>query len=147
VAVDPANRQIRSLKDVASPGVRLVVAVPTCPVGKYTRKAWDRMKEDAALGPEFAKALQARVVSEETNVKLALAKVTMGEADAAFVYQTDVVGQKVRKISLPKSVQVQATYLIGVGARASAPAAAEAYVKALLGPTGRSVLKGYGFTF
>jgi len=121
--------------------------VPTCPVGKYTRKAWDRMKEDAALGPEFAKALQARVVSEETNVKLALAKVTMGEADAAFVYQTDVVGQKVRKISLPKSVQVQATYLIGVGARASAPAAAEAYVKALLGPTGRSVLKGYGFTF
>lgn len=147
VAVDPANRKIRSLEDLAAPGTRLVVTVATCPAGRYARKSWGRMKEDRAFGPDFVKALQARVVSEETNVKLAIAKVVMGEADAAFVYRTDVVGQKVRKIDVPESVQVQATYMVGFGAQAQTPEAAEAYIKALLGPTGRAVLKQYGFIF
>lgn len=144
VAVDPRSDAIKSLADLAKPGVRLVVATPACPAGRYTRECWRKLGESAEFGGEFLAGLHRNVVSQETNVKLVLSKVILGVADACFVYGSDVIGQKVKRLDLPESVQVRATYLVGVGSRAQSPEAAELFIETLLSEVGREALAAAG---
>jgi molybdate transport system substrate-binding protein len=75
------------------------------------------------------------------------AKVALGEADAGFVYATDVrpVRRKVRALRLPAAAQPDVEYQVAVLARAPHPAAARAFVRRLLSPTGRRILVDHGF--
>jgi len=136
--------KVKSLKDLAQPGVRVVVAVETCPAGKYTRQCWDKMAASKAFGPGYVAAVKASVKSEETNVKLVLAKVELGEADAGFVYRSDIGSAKVAAIALPAEVAVEATYEVGIGAETKNPGGAQEFVTALLGPEGRKALQAHG---
>jgi len=68
-------------------------------------------------GKAAAKALslagiRAHIVSYETDVKSTLAKVRLGEADAAIVYHSDVVSArgKVRGVPIPASVNQSLSY-------------------------------------
>jgi len=144
VVADKKDARVKSIKDLASKGVHVVVAVDTCPAGKYTRRCWDKMKADPAFGADFVKAVEANVVSEETNVKLVVSKVAMGEADAAFVYVSDARGEDVTVIELPASVQVEATYMVGIGKEAASPDLARAYIDLLMGPEGAKCLQDAG---
>jgi len=79
IVVAPGNpKGVTGLADLARPGLAVVLADPSVPVGRYTRQVL------AAAGVEVA----AR--SMELDVKATLAKVTAGAADAAIVYATDV---------------------------------------------------------
>jgi molybdate transport system substrate-binding protein len=123
------------LSSLADPGVKLVLADEGVPVGDYAREAL------AGLGME--RALD-NVVSEEHDVKAVLAKVALAEADAGFVYATDVrsVADKVRVLTVPDSVQPRIEYAVTV-VRESAPA--DAFVASLLSPKGQAVLRDAGF--
>ena len=66
---------------------RLVLGTSGVPVGRYARKAL--ATADSLVRPGFQDAVLERLVSEEPNVRLARAKVELGEADAAIVYRTD----------------------------------------------------------
>jgi molybdate transport system substrate-binding protein len=136
VAVDPASTEVRELADLASEGTSVAVATETCPVGRYTRQVWSLMAESPDFGPEYAEAIRANVVSEETNVKLVLSKVALGEVDAGFVYVTDVVGQELEVLRLPDTVQVPSTYVAAVSSETPRSQAAEEYLAALTGPMG-----------
>ena len=129
---------VRSVPDLAGPGVKLVLGAEGVPVGDYAREAL------AALG---ADAVLANVVSEEDDVRGIVSKVALGEADAGFVYATDVrpVAGKVRAIELPPEAQPQIEYLIAVVKGSARHAAAEAFVQRVLGPGGRSALEREGF--
>ena len=72
---------IESVEDVLQPGTRLVVAAEGVPVGDYTRTVLETLGLSAALD---------NVVSNEDDVKGVAGKVALGEADAGFVYATDV---------------------------------------------------------
>lgn len=146
VAVDPHSKAVTSLADLAKPGVRVVVATPTCPAGRYTRECWKKMGAAAEFGPRFVAGLTRNVVSQETNVKLVLAKVVLGEADACFVYSSDVLGQRVTRLDLPESVQVTATYFAGRGKDSPHPQVARRYLHALLGKPGAAALAAAGLT-
>ena len=74
--------RIRSLLDLARPGLKLVMAAPGVPVGDYAREALARTDE----GPDVLE----NVVSEEDDVKGVVGKVALGEADAGFAYRTDI---------------------------------------------------------
>src|SRR5438477_437706 len=78
---------------VGRPGVRLVLAAPQVPAGKYARAALAAMTRAAAFGPRFLARAMANVASNETDVKAVVAKVVLGEADAGVVYVTDVTAQ------------------------------------------------------
>ena len=88
----------------------------------------------------------ARVVSEESNVRLVRAKVELGEADAAIVYRTDAVSSKrVRVIAIPAEVNVRAAYPMGVVANTRRPEQARQWISFVLSPQGKAILARHGF--
>jgi molybdate transport system substrate-binding protein len=131
-------REIESLRDVAAPGVELVIGAEGVPVGDYTRDVLERAGRNDVL---------RRVVSEEEDVRGVLGKVALGEADAGFVYATDVAAaaDDVRSIELPRAAQAQVEYQVAiVRDRGSRPDALR-FVRTLLGAKGRAALEAAGF--
>src|SRR3954454_8567535 len=66
--------RIRDVHDLTKPGVKVVIAAKSVPVGAYTLTVLTR------LG--IAAAVLQNVVSQEADVKSVVAKVALGEADA-----------------------------------------------------------------
>ena len=138
---NPAH--IRSFADLPR-AERLVIGTANVPAGRYAREAFRR--GGASLGPDFEAAVLASVVSEETNVRLARAKVELGEADAAVVYATDAIGSAgVRLIEMPDDVRVRADYLIGVVQPSDVTELAERWVALVTSAEGREALARRGF--
>ena len=129
---------IQSVEDVAQAGTRLVVAAEGVPVGDYTRTVLETLGLSGALD---------NVVSNEDDVKGVAAKVALGEADAGFVYATDVtaVADDVLSLELPDGAQPPIEYQIAVVADSDDLDGAEAFVDRLLGPDGREALEQAGF--
>ena len=134
---NPEN--IRTVRELGRPGVKVVIARKGVPVGDYTRTALRK------LG--IARAVLANVVSEEADVRGVLAKVALGEADAGIVYRTDAtsVKGKVRVIALPARAQPPIRYGACVVSSSSRNAEARAFVTRLLGKVGRARLAAAGF--
>jgi molybdate transport system substrate-binding protein len=129
---------IHSAFDLRKPGVKLVIAGPTVPVGAYTLQILKNMALSDVL---------QNVVSREADVREVLAKVALGEADAGFVYATDArtVPGKVTVLKLPAWAQPKVQYGIAVVTASSNRAAAQAYVTRLLGKTAQAKLAAAGF--
>ena len=147
VVVPTGSPRVKGLQDVARPGVKVLVAGPTVPVGRYTTQALARLGAAGLYGDDFQARVQANVVSQETNVRAVLSKVALGEADAGFVYVTDAAtaAQKVQVIDIPERHNVVAEYPIGVLTKSAAAAQAKAFVDLVLGPEGQAILRKYGF--
>lgn len=130
--------RIRVAGDISRPGVRLVVAAENVPAGAYALEALRRLSLRRSL---------ANVVSREPDVKAVAAKVALGEADAGFVYATDVgpVASRVRVIPLPRRASPVARYEAAVSSSSPRLAAARAFVARLLSPRGRARLAAAGF--
>jgi molybdate transport system substrate-binding protein len=137
---------LRSPRDLARPGIKLVVGADTVPIGRYTRKVLANL--DGLYGPWFSRAALANVVSDEDNVEGVLTKVRLGEADAGFVYVTDAraaAGDAVRAMQLPEQAQAIATYPIAVVRASSHRALARQFEGFVLGPEGQRALAAAGF--
>jgi molybdate transport system substrate-binding protein len=147
VAVAPATRaRVRGLQDLARPGVKIVVAGPSVPVGRYTTQVVSKLGAAGLFAHDFAARLQANVVSQETNVRAVLSKVALGEADAGFVYATDAAAAaNVAVIDVPAGCNVAAEYPIGVLGRSALPEQARAFVALVLSEQGQTVLRTFGF--
>jgi len=131
--------RITSVVDLARrPKLRLVVAGPKVPIGLYTREVLKRLALLRVL---------RKTVSLEPDVKGIVAKVALGEADAGFVYATDVrpVAGKVRVISIPPRAQPSVVYEAAIAAKPENLAAAQSFVIELLGSDGRKALRAAGF--
>lgn len=145
VVIVPAEgaSSIASFADLPT-AERLVLGAPQVPVGRYAREALRRAS--ATLGADFEARVLARVVSEEANVRLARAKVELGEADAAIVYVTDALGsQRVRQIAVPMEANVQADLVIGTVTASAEGSLARAWTEWVLGSEGRQILRLRGF--
>jgi molybdate transport system substrate-binding protein len=97
-----------------------------------------------ALG---AAVLTGKPVSQEQDVKAALTKVRLGEADAALVYRTDVkaAAGKVRGIDFPEAAKAINDYPIAALSKAPQPGLANQFVQLVLSGQGRAVLTQAGF--
>lgn len=132
-------QRIRTVFDLAKrPKLRLVVAGPRVPIGLYTREVLKR------LG--LLKVLR-KAVSFESDVKGIVGKVALGEADAGFVYRTDVrpVAGKAKAIALPARSQPTVLYEAAIAARPESLESAQAFMIALLSTEGRELLRQAGF--
>ncbi|HJU47063.1 MAG TPA: molybdate ABC transporter substrate-binding protein [Gaiellaceae bacterium] len=141
VVVVPRSNPARlaTLADLARrPKLRLVVAGPKVPIGLYTREVLKRVR--------LLKVLR-KTVSLEPDVKGIVGKVALGEADAGFVYATDVtpVRNRVRVIPIPRRAQPTVTYELAVASKPQDLAAAQELVISVLGPEGRRALRAGGF--
>ncbi len=146
-ASNPAN--IETPADLARDDVRLVLAQPEVPVGRYSAQSICTMGEDAATyGEGFVERVGDNVVSQEEDVRAVLTKVQLGEADAGIVYASDITAEvagDVSIIEIPEDVNVIATYPIAPVAGGNTELA-EAFIAYVLGPEGQSTLEDYGFT-
>lgn len=128
VAVGTGNpRSIRGLADLARPGLRVVLAAPEVPAGRYAAEVLG--KAGVTVSP----------VSLEPDVKAAAAKVASGEADAAVVYATDI-RSGLAEVPIPAEHNVEASYVAAVLRPAGEP-----LVDFLLSASGRRILGDAGF--
>jgi molybdate transport system substrate-binding protein len=131
---NPAH--IKSVFDLRRRGIRLVVGDPAVPIGAYTQKVLAR------LGLS-----NVHVASREPDVRSILAKIVLGEADAGFVYATDVLttSRKAKAIRIPARAQPRVAYEIAVVKNAPHVDVARAFVFRVLGTYGRRKLAKAGF--
>ena len=149
VVIPAANPgHITALQDLAKPGLKLVLAQEQVPVGNYARQALGKLSQDPSYGSDFKSRVLANLVSNETDVKAALAKVELGEADASIVYVTDITPDakaKVTTLAIPDQFNVIASYPVAVVKGAPDAANARAFIAYLLSPPGQAALADHGF--
>jgi molybdate transport system substrate-binding protein len=136
IAVAPGNpKRITTLADTLKPNVTLVLCAPEVPCGKFARQVYRKAK------------LELPEVPTGANVKDTLSKVTLGEADAAIVYVTDVkaANREVEGVELPPAQNVAATSPIALLAGRPNPVAAKAFVQYVSSRAGQRTLRRFGF--
>ena len=137
---------IREPRDLARPGLRLVMTAETVPVGRYTQEVLRKLASRSDHPEDFAEAVSRNVVSREGNVRGVLAKVELGEADAGIVYETDLrSSSRVRGMEISDEANVEATYPLAVVAGTRNPEGARAFARFVTGELGRAILRRHGF--
>jgi molybdate transport system substrate-binding protein len=139
--------RVRSLADLAGRGARIVIADPNVPAGRYTQIVLEKMDEAGSPGGGLRRRILANVVSQETSVRAVLAKVSLGEADAGFVYSTDALtaAREVRVLEIPDSLNAAAEYSIAAVTGGSCPPCAERFLALVQGEAGQACLRRHGF--
>jgi molybdate transport system substrate-binding protein len=127
--------KIGSLGDLADSRLKVVLAAPEVPVGRYSKKILD------------AQRIEVRPVSQEPNVRAVLSKVELGEADAGLVYRTDAASArgKVDAVEVPDGQNAVATYPAATLKTSENAEAAAAFVKWLSTPEAQKILSAAGF--
>lgn len=147
VAKPKGSASVVAYGDLAKPGLRLVLAADAVPVGAYAMQSLDAAERSGAFGAGFRARVLANVRSREPNVRSALAKVELGEADGAIVYQTDVgASPKVEAVAIPDAYNVDASYFIAPLRGGKNPTAGAAFVAFVRSAEGEASLTSHGFT-
>ncbi|MFG2731191.1 molybdate ABC transporter substrate-binding protein [Streptomyces canus] len=136
IATLPGNPdKVASLKDLTNPDLKVVLCDKEVPCGAAAQKALE------------ASRLKLTPVSYEQDVKAALTKVELKEADAAVVYKTDVhaAGDKVGGVEFPESADAVNDYPITVLKSTQNTDAAKAFIALVRSAEGQKVLTEAGF--
>lgn len=136
IAVGEGNpHRIDTLEDLTDGKLKVVLAAPEVPAGRYSERVLD------------AQDLDVRAVSEEPNVRAVLSKVALGEADAGLVYATDAAAEsgKVDAVTIPDDQNAIASYPAATLKESSRAGAAAEFVKWLSGPEAQRILREAGF--
>jgi molybdate transport system substrate-binding protein len=136
IAVPPGNAaKVTGVADLGKADVKVVLCQPQVPCGALAQTVLGKAK--VAVKP----------VSLEADVKSTLAKVQLGEADAALVYVTDVAaaGDKVQGIEIPPGVNAATSYPIAALTHSKNAGLAQAFVAYVRSSAGQSELKKAGF--
>jgi molybdate transport system substrate-binding protein len=140
--------KLRILTDLSRPGLKIVIANKTVPVGSYTLDFLNKASAYPEFGSAFAKSTLANVVSYEEDVRAVFSKVALGEADAGVVYASDVVADKsaqVGKIDIPADLNTIATYPVAALKDGQNMPLAQAFARYLLTSEAQATLVKYGF--
>lgn len=141
---NPAD--IEEFRDIAEPGVKLVLAEDEVPVAEYTKEILGKANEE--YGGGFEKAVISNIVSREADVRASVNRVALGEADATFGYESDYTPDardKVQTVEIPTDLNIIATYPIAALKDANEPELAQKWVDLVTSEEGQEVLKKWGF--
>ncbi|WJV48987.1 molybdate ABC transporter substrate-binding protein [Streptomyces flavofungini] len=132
---DGNPKKIKSLEDLTDSDLKVVLAAPEVPVGRYSQQVLDAQK------------LKVEPVSQEASVRGVLSKVELGEADAGVVYKTDAATapDKVDAVTIPDAQNAVASYPAATLKESGHKEAAEAFVKWLSTPEAQKILQEAGF--
>lgn len=136
IATEDGNpKKVRTLKDLTDSKLKVVLAAPEVPVGRYSEQVLD------------ARKLDVKPVSQETNVRAVLSKVELGEADAGIVYKTDAatVTGKVDAVEIPDDQNAIASYPAATLKGSQHSKEAAQFVKWLSTPKAQKYLRDAGF--
>lgn len=143
-ADNPAG--IRDYEDLARPGLRLVLAADGVPAAEYAEESLERAED--RYGGGFRRRVLENAASREADVRAAVNRVALGDADATFAYRSDLtpdVQDRVGTVEIPPEMNVTAEYPIAVLKNAPHPEPAGAWVNLVLSDEGQRVLEEWGF--
>ena len=136
IIVGPGNPAgITGVADLANENLIVVVCAPEVPCGQYAEQVF------------HAAGVTVTPKSLEENVKAVVSKVSLGEADAGVVYQTDVTaaGDKASGVDIPADINVVAQYPIAVTKEAPNVEGARAFIAFVQSERGQEIIATYGF--
>lgn len=136
------------LQDLSKSGVKIVLASPESPAGKYTQQLLENLHQKANFGVNYKEQVLKNVVSYESTVRTVVTKVELGEADVGIVYQSDVYPSytdKVRQILIPDTLNVIAMYYYGILNTTSRQEDARKFVELLISAEGQNIFQRCGF--
>lgn len=136
IAVAPGNLlNIKTLADLNKPGVKLVIGDPSVPVGEYVTDI------------EASDSLHFTPVSLQLSDASVLEQLESGDANAALVFVTDVIGAagNVVGVPIPDAQNKIGTYEIAAVKASSNLAGAEAFVTSAVSGDVQTQLRAAGF--
>lgn len=135
IAVEKGNPEgVAGLEDLEREDLTVVLAAPEVPAGRYTTETLERA------------GVTVSAASLEPDVRSALAKVSLGEADVGIVYRSDLLAarEKVDGVEIPPEMNVVAEYPI-IALDGTNPEAAVEFVEFVRSDIGRLWLVTAGF--
>ena len=145
LAAPIGNPAVEAWFDLARDGVAIVAAGPNVPITAYADRLVAQLATTRDAPSAFGAAYERNVVSREDNARAVVAKLELGEGDAAFIYRTDAIGSSaLRTIPLPGGVGVAVSYGGVVVGRSARAADAAAFLAWLTGD-GQAILAEFGF--
>lgn len=150
VVIYPAHNpgQIQTLADLARPNLRLVLADPRVPAGRYAQAFLEKATTEGRFGADYEENVLSNVSSYEQSVRAVLTKVILGEADAGIVYRSDLraaEAENVEQMIIPDPLNAAAAYTIAPLQDGPRPAQAQAFVDYLFTRQAQCLLQEYGF--
>jgi molybdate transport system substrate-binding protein len=136
IAVAPGNPLgIKTLADLNNPGVKLVIGDPSVPVGEYVTDI------EALDGIHFTP------VSLQLSDAAVVEQLESGDANAALVFVTDVIGAagQITGVPIPAAQNKIGTYEIAALKASTNLAAAEAFVTSAVSGNIQDELRSAGF--
>ncbi|WP_025273262.1 molybdate ABC transporter substrate-binding protein [Haloglycomyces albus] len=126
---------VSDLNDLAASEATVAVCAVEAPCGQIS----DRVLSASNSSPN--------IQTYEKSVKSTLAKLELGQVDAALVYRSDVLtaSADLRPIPLSPELDPFATYSIALVERALNPEAGEAFIDYVRSASGQHVLEQYGY--
>jgi len=150
IVILPASNtaNIQSLSDLAKPGVKIAMAAKSVPVGTATMAVLNNLANDT-YSQNWMNQTLANVVTYETSEPAVATKVSLGEVDAGFVYQSTATAAPsgtYQSLTIPKKDNYLQTYTIGILKESKNQAQAGWFEQYMLSSAGQNILTQYGFT-
>jgi molybdate transport system substrate-binding protein len=105
VIVPKGSSKVKSLRDLANPGVKIGMVTANAPAGIYSRAVLK--SAGAAFGADFAAKVLANVTSSKTSDGQIVELVASGVLDAAIGHPTDA-SDKIDVITIPSGYDIPA---------------------------------------
>jgi molybdate transport system substrate-binding protein len=138
---------ISSLADLGTAGKRIAMGTKDVPVGMNTRIVIDNLA-NSTFSQAWSAQLFRNVKTYETAEPGIVTKVSLGEVDAGFVYESSyraAPGGTLAAIDIPEENNALQTYSIGMMGIGTNKPAARAFEEFLLSGGGQKILADFGF--
>jgi molybdate transport system substrate-binding protein len=150
VVIVPANNpgDITSLADLAKPGKKIAMGTKEVPVGIATFAVIDNLA-NSTYGSDWKDAVFTNVKTYETAEPGVATKVSLGELDAGFVYESTFKAAPegtLQSIPIAKKDNYLQTYSIAILKETKNKDAATQFEQFMLSPAGQKILSDFGFT-
>ena len=142
----PAH-SLSNLTDLSNPKIKLVLANKNVPAGKYTRQMLQDAEHHGNLGSQFKMTVLNNLISNESNVRAVVQKVSLGVADVGVVYKTDVKEnvEHVKSIPIPEYINPKTAYPVVVLEGSKQYSLAQQFVSFLYSDDAQSLLVKHRF--
>ncbi len=148
VIIPPTNPgKINSLADLGVPGKRIAMGTPEVPVGINTRQVIDKLA-NSTFNVTWKENLNKNVKTLETTEPGVVTKVSLGEVDAGFVYESSFKAAKngtLNAINIPAKDNALQVYTIGILNSTSNSTVAQQFEDFMLSTDGQKILSEFGF--
>ena len=135
--------KIKSLKDIANPGVKLSMGTPSSAVGSIASTVLQNGASE--YGFDFIQNARKNIAVQEEKGSDVVAALTNGKANAAITFASDDDPSKFDAVQIEDKLNVVSTYVMAVPKASKNQAVAKEIVAFVAGPEGQAVLKKFRY--